>query len=46
MVDGHAPGVRTKPARFVPRLHWELIVCGLAGHALVRLDAGVERTVS
>jgi uncharacterized membrane protein (DUF2068 family) len=39
MVDGHAPGVRTRPARFVPRLHWELIVCGLAGHALVGLDA-------
>jgi uncharacterized membrane protein (DUF2068 family) len=39
MVDGHAPGVRMRPARFVPRLHWELIVCGLAGHELVGLDA-------
>ena len=39
MVDGQAPGVRTKPARFTPRLHWELIVCGLAGHEFVGLDA-------
>jgi uncharacterized membrane protein (DUF2068 family) len=39
MVDAHAPGVRTKPARFVPRLHWELLVCGLVGHELVGLDA-------
>ena len=34
-----APGVRTRPARFVPRLHWELLVCGVAGHELVGLDA-------
>src|SRR4051812_22721460 len=39
MVDSHAPGVRTKPARFVPRLHWELLVCGLIGHELVGIDA-------
>ena len=39
MTDGPAPGVRTKPARFVPRLHWELIVCGLVGHELIGLDA-------
>jgi uncharacterized membrane protein (DUF2068 family) len=39
MVDGPAPGVRTKPMRFVPRLHWELLVCGLAGHELVGVDA-------
>ena len=39
MADRQAPGVRTRPARFVPRLHWELIVCGLAGHELVGLDA-------
>jgi len=37
---GHdAPGVRAKPARFVPRLHWELLVCGLVGHELIGLDA-------
>jgi uncharacterized membrane protein (DUF2068 family) len=34
-----APGVRAKPARFVPRLHWELLVCGLVGHELHRRDA-------
>jgi uncharacterized membrane protein (DUF2068 family) len=39
MADGPAPGVRTKPMRFVPRLHWELLVCGLAGHELVGVDA-------
>jgi uncharacterized membrane protein (DUF2068 family) len=39
MADGPAPGVRTKPMRFVPRLHWELLVCGLAGHELVGIDA-------
>jgi uncharacterized membrane protein (DUF2068 family) len=39
MADAEAPGVRTRPARFVPRLHWELIVCGLAGHELVGLEA-------
>jgi uncharacterized membrane protein (DUF2068 family) len=38
--QGAAPGVRTeKPRRFVPRFHWELLVCGLAGHELVALDA-------
>jgi uncharacterized membrane protein (DUF2068 family) len=35
-----APGVRKQhPHRFVPRFHWELLVCGLAGHELVGLDA-------
>jgi uncharacterized membrane protein (DUF2068 family) len=34
------PGVRRKrPTRFVPRLHWELLVCGCVGHELVGLDA-------
>jgi uncharacterized membrane protein (DUF2068 family) len=45
MEGGQAPGVRTKPARFVPRLHWELIVCGLAGHELIGLDAAHLRDV-
>jgi uncharacterized membrane protein (DUF2068 family) len=31
--------VREAPRRFVPRFHWELLVCGLAGHELVGLDA-------
>jgi uncharacterized membrane protein (DUF2068 family) len=34
-----APGVREAPRRFVPRFHWELLVCGIAGHELVGLDA-------
>ena len=38
-----APGVRARPARFVPRLHWELLVCGMAGHELVGLDAAHVR---
>ena len=38
-----APGVRARPARFVPRLHWELLVCGIAGHELMALDAGHVR---
>ena len=36
------PGVREahqRPDRFVPRFHWELLVCGLAGHRLVGTDA-------
>jgi uncharacterized membrane protein (DUF2068 family) len=31
--------VREAPRRFVPRFHWELLVCGIAGHELVGLDA-------
>jgi hypothetical protein len=33
------PGV-AKPRRFRPRFHYELLVCGMRGHALVGLDAG------
>ena len=36
------PGVRhphERPDRVVPRFHWELLVCGLAGHRLVGTDA-------
>ena len=36
------PGV-AKPSRFRPRFHWELLVCGLRGHALVGLDAAELR---
>ena len=36
------PGVG-KPSRFRPRFHWELLVCGLRGHALVGLDAAELR---
>jgi uncharacterized membrane protein (DUF2068 family) len=33
----------TRPRRFVPRFHWELLVCGLAGHELIGLDARALR---
>ena len=34
------PGVRhTRPGRFRPRFHYELIICGVAGHALLGMDA-------
>jgi hypothetical protein len=36
------PGV-AKPSRFRPRFHYELLVCGLRGHALVGLDAAELR---
>jgi uncharacterized membrane protein (DUF2068 family) len=32
------PGTQ-RPRRFVPRFHWELLVCGVAGHELVGTDA-------
>jgi uncharacterized membrane protein (DUF2068 family) len=34
------PGVRiVEPSRFRPTLHYELLVCGLAGHELIGIDA-------
>jgi uncharacterized membrane protein (DUF2068 family) len=41
----HDPaGVRREPpSRFRPRFHWELLHCGVAGHALVGLDARTLR---
>jgi uncharacterized membrane protein (DUF2068 family) len=33
------PGTLVEPRRLRPRLHWELIVCGLRGHELVGTDA-------
>jgi uncharacterized membrane protein (DUF2068 family) len=38
-----APGVRRRPQRFVPRFHWELLACGIAGHALEGMDARALR---
>jgi uncharacterized membrane protein (DUF2068 family) len=35
----HPPGLPTRPSRFVPRLHWELLVCGTFGHEVVGVDA-------
>jgi len=34
-----APPGTQKPRRFFPRLHWELLACGAAGHELVGTDA-------
>ena len=36
------PGTQ-KPRRFVPRFHWELLVCGVAGHELIGMDAAEIR---
>src|SRR3954454_12695371 len=36
------PGIE-KPKRFRPKLHYELIVCGLVGHELVGLEAAELR---
>jgi uncharacterized membrane protein (DUF2068 family) len=34
------PGVElVEPSRFRPRFHYELLVCGLAGHELIGIDA-------
>jgi uncharacterized membrane protein (DUF2068 family) len=39
-----APGVqRSRPRRFVPRFHWELLACGLTGHELIGTDARALR---
>jgi uncharacterized membrane protein (DUF2068 family) len=38
-VSEHPPGLRATPSRFVPRLHWELLVCGAFGHEVVGVDA-------
>lgn len=37
-----APGL-SKPRRFVPRFHWELLACGMRGHMLVGTDAAAIR---
>ena len=34
-----APGTLVEPSRFRPKLHWELLVCGISGHELVGCDA-------
>jgi uncharacterized membrane protein (DUF2068 family) len=36
------PGTE-KPRRFRPKLHYELLVCGMSGHELVGMDAGELR---
>lgn len=34
---------RTQPRRVVPRFHWELLACGIAGHELIGTDARTVR---
>jgi uncharacterized membrane protein (DUF2068 family) len=38
---GELPGTATR--RYLPRFHWELLVCGLRGHELVGTDAASLR---
>jgi uncharacterized membrane protein (DUF2068 family) len=38
-----APPGTEKPRRFRPKLHYELLVCGTAGHELIGLDAAELR---
>jgi uncharacterized membrane protein (DUF2068 family) len=35
----HTPAGTEKPRSFIPRFHWELLVCGVRGHALIGTDA-------
>jgi uncharacterized membrane protein (DUF2068 family) len=35
----HLPPGTQPPKRFRPRLHWELLLCGVSGHELVGTDA-------
>jgi len=35
----HAPPGTQAPRRWRPRLHWELLLCGLRGHELIGTDA-------
>jgi uncharacterized membrane protein (DUF2068 family) len=34
---------RTQPRRFLPRFHWELLACGVAGHELIGTEARTVR---
>ena len=45
MTQGHAPTELpgTGTSRYLPRFHWELLVCGLRGHELVGTDAAQLR---
>jgi uncharacterized membrane protein (DUF2068 family) len=40
--DRPLPGT-IKPRRFVPRFHWELLVCGIDGHKLLGTDSRTLR---
>ena len=38
-----APGIRQRPRRYIPRFHWELLSCGVAGHRLEGMEAAQVR---
>jgi len=42
-IMGTVRAVATRPRRFVPRFHWELLSCGVAGHELIGTDARTLR---
>jgi uncharacterized membrane protein (DUF2068 family) len=42
-MPAHTPPGTVRPARFRPRFHWELLVCGLRGHELIGTDARTLR---
>ncbi|HET8894673.1 MAG TPA: DUF2127 domain-containing protein [Gaiellaceae bacterium] len=39
----HSPPGTSKPRRFRPRFHWELLACGVRGHALLGTDVKTLR---
>ncbi len=39
MTKPHRPPGTHRPRFYRPRFHWELLVCGVRGHALIGLDA-------
>ena len=41
-MDAQPPGTQP-PQRWLPRLHWELLLCGVSGHELVGSDAAQLR---
>jgi len=41
--ERHKPPGTVRPESFLPRLHYELLVCGLRGHALIGTDAAELR---
>jgi uncharacterized membrane protein (DUF2068 family) len=41
--EPHAPPGTVRPESFLPRLHYELLVCGLRGHALIGTEAAELR---
>ncbi len=40
----HSPPGTRRPRRFRPRFHWELLACGIRGHALLGTDVKMLRS--